>query len=151
VDAPLLARASAPVTVVVTPGTRVVEGVPAVAPAVYVNRTWDERRLAVSGRIQAIFGFIFSLVAILIMVRFVLYGAGASMAGQFATWISTWSEPLVHPFLTLFANPTVPYFHTFEVGDIIALVVYAIATSLICYVVVLLVNPSERRGRDIVQ
>lgn len=124
-----------------------VDGVPITTPSgdvVYLTRS-DEVRLAVSRRIQDILGFIFSIAAILIVLRFVLLAAGANSASGFVQYVMAWSQPLVAPFQNLFANPVLRGAGVFEIGDIIAIAIYGLVTALLCKLVSLLISPTLRR------
>ncbi|HEY4003234.1 MAG TPA: hypothetical protein VGO93_30480 [Candidatus Xenobia bacterium] len=141
VPAPAVVNAPAPAVVNQTVATPVVTTVPS---------RWDQFREAVSRRIQDIVIFIFSIAALLIVVRFALLALNAGTSSAFAGYMMAWSDPLVAPFKGLFSNPTVAGFTTFEVADVVALLVYAIVTSIVCRIVSLLLTPYVP-GRRIVR
>lgn len=75
--------------------------------------------------------FIFGLVEILLLFRFVLKLFAANPAAPFVAWIYENTQPLLQPFLFAFPTPSVQGGYTIEFTTLFALFVYAFASYLI--------------------
>lgn len=118
--------------------TTVVQEVPVVTS---IPSRWDQFRSGLSARVQGIVTFAFTLVALLIVVRFALLALAANLAAPFAAFIMEWSQPLVAPFIHLFGRLALSSFPLFELADVVALFVYAVVTALLCGLVSLILTP----------
>ncbi|MHB2016535.1 MAG: YggT family protein [Candidatus Xenobia bacterium] len=103
-----------------------------------------DTRLSVAYRINEFITFIYTLAAILIVLRFVLLGWGGGGSG-FYNFVMSWSAPPVHPFEGLFHNPSINGMQTFDLASIVALIVWGLVTSLVCHLVTLLLSPVRVR------
>lgn len=75
--------------------------------------------------------FIGGLVELLLALRFVLQLFGANPANAFVNLIYAWSQPLVAPFLGMFATTPTNGVARVGVETLVALLVYAFLTYLV--------------------
>jgi|SRR5579859_513606 len=84
--------------------------------------------------------FIFTLVEVLLTVRFVLKLLGANPTASFVTWIYDSTQPLLQPFLLVFPTPSVRGGYVLEFTTLFALFAYAFVGYLIEQVLEILVR-----------
>jgi YggT family protein len=89
--------------------------------------------------------FLGGLLISLLAVRFLLSLLGANASAGFADFIYTITYPFVAPFFGLFSYDVQYGVSKFELGTLIAIVVYAIATALLGR----LVTIGSRRSRPV--
>lgn len=70
---------------------------------------------------------IIGVIELLLLFRFLLAALGANPANAFADFIYSISEPLARPFFSLFNYDPIAGISRFELGTVVAMVVYAIA------------------------
>jgi hypothetical protein len=75
--------------------------------------------------------FIFGLVELLLLFRFVLKLLGANSRSEFVTWVYEMTQPLLGPFLLAFPTPSVKGGYALEFTTLFALLVYAFIGYLI--------------------
>ena len=81
--------------------------------------------------------FIFGIIELLLMLRFVLLLIGANAANSFVSWVYAWSGPFAAPFAGIFgqhaaiAGPGVVVQSDFDWTTLIAIVVYGIIGALL--------------------
>lgn len=81
----------------------------------------------IGGLISFIFGIIITLVAL----RFVFRLFGANASNGIVSWIYDVSEPFVRPFFGIFNADIDVTTGNFELGTLIALIVYALIAGLL--------------------
>ena len=69
--------------------------------------------------------FIFALIEILLIFRFVLKLLGASVGSSFVSWIYVTSQPLLQPFLFAFPTPKISDGFVLEFTTLFAIFAYA--------------------------
>jgi uncharacterized protein YggT (Ycf19 family) len=105
--------------------------------------TYVEPDLSLGMRLASIVYFCSSIVTLLIVARFLMLMFAVGGTTQFANFIYSVSHPLVAPFLGLFTNPQYGS-GVLELTDVVALIVYWIAASLLAKFFVLVLTPTRR-------
>jgi uncharacterized protein YggT (Ycf19 family) len=84
---------------------------------------------------------ILSVLEVLLILRFFFRLFGASEASGFIRFLYDLTFPLMHPFQGIFSDPAVGTQGVFEVSTLIAIVIYALITWGVVWVVNLLLRP----------
>lgn len=94
------------------------------------TRVYSGYRESIGSWISRIVTFIFSLIELLILIRFILLLFGANTQSGFVQWIHQTSGIFMAPFVAIFGNQT---FNgaTFEWAAVVAIAVYALIAWLI--------------------
>ena len=82
--------------------------------------------------------FIFGLVELMLLLRFVLKLFAANPAASFVAWIYENTQPLLQPFLFAFPTPSVQGGYTIEFTTLFAIFVYAFVSYLIQELLIIL-------------
>lgn len=75
--------------------------------------------------------FIFALIDILLIFRFILRLLGASPASEFVAWIYATTQPLLNPFIFAFPTPSVKGGFVLEFTTLFAIFAYTFIGYLI--------------------
>lgn len=75
--------------------------------------------------------FVFGLVELLLVFRFVLKLLGAAPKAQFVEWVYDTTLPLLQPFLFAFPTPSIKGGFTLEFTTLFAIFTYAFASYLL--------------------
>jgi len=95
-----------------------------------VNRA--EHRMNVAAQIVYLVG---GIIIALLALRFLLVLLGANPGNAFANFIYTLSHPFAAPFFSLFSYDQTLGRSRFELGTLVAIVVYALLTALLARLV----------------
>lgn len=90
--------------------------------------------------------FVFGLVEVLLVFRFVLKLFAANPEAAFVAWIYDTTAPLLSPFLLAFPTPSIRGGYTLEFTTLFALFVYAFAGYLIQELLSIIEKRSGRRS-----
>lgn len=83
-------------------------------------------------RIVQLITYMFTVIEILIALRFVLRLLGGNAANPFVAFIYTFSYPFVFPFLSVFRAPRITTgVSVFEIGSLFAILIYLMLNYLI--------------------
>jgi len=91
--------------------------------------------------------FIFGLVELLLLFRFVLKLLAANPTASFVAWIYENSLPLLQPFLFAFPASSIQGGHVIEFTTLFAIFVYAFASYLIQELLFVLAKQARGRRR----
>lgn len=97
--------------------------------------------------LQDLTTFIFGLVELMLLFRFVLKLFAANAAAPFVGWIYENTQPLLQPFLFAFPTPSVQGGYSLEFTTLFAIFVYAFASYLIHELLAILNTKSRKRSR----
>lgn len=104
-----------------------------------------ERRWGGLLRLRQIVYFVASLIAIIILIRFVLLAMGANMDAGFGSFMLALSDPFVAPFNGLFGAPA-SNGSVFEISDLVAIAIYFLLAWGIVKIAALIMAP---RGTNV--
>jgi uncharacterized protein YggT (Ycf19 family) len=104
-----------------------------------------ERRLAGVRRAKQFIYFIASVIAVIILLRFILLALAANPANSFANFIYSLSGIFVGPFNTLFGEPQFGN-SVLEISSLVAIVVYYLIAWGIAKLVTLTSAPPDASG-----
>ncbi len=75
--------------------------------------------------------FVFGLIEILLVFRFILRLLSANPRAGFVTWIYETTAPILRPFTSIFPNPSVSGGFTLEFTTVFAIFAYAVIGYLV--------------------
>ena len=90
---------------------------------------------------------VFVLAELFLALRLILKLFGANAANGFVSWIYETSGAILDPFRGIFPTEVFESTYVLEFSTLFAMIMYAIITMLLIYVVELIARPVERSQR----
>lgn len=99
-------------------------------------------RAATVARTKQIIYFVFGIISILLLLRFIFFALGASEASPFVNFIYSVSRPFALPFQGMFAEPTVGS-SVLEWASLVGIAIYTLISYGLARIVDLVYSPAR--------